>query len=456
MAQTLNPTDYYRLPWTLTDNVLSWLEPTKRCNLYCEGCYSRNEKNSDKSLEQIRSELDVFTAKRKTDAISITGGDPLVHPDIVEIVRIVAKEYGFKPIINTNALALTPELLKELKLAGVAGFTFHIDSSQTRPGWKGKNELELNELRLHYAEMVAEAGGIMVNFNSTVFDHTIHHVPPMLEWARQHIDVVHNMVFILFRTTRTSEFDYFANGKPIDPKDLIYYDEDKNPEPLTAQQLVARIRETDPDFDPCSYLGGTKDPDTFKWLVAGRIGNKDKIYGYIGKRFMELAQVGQHLFTGRYSAYSHPDLLRHGRSAMLGGALVDPGIRRGAARYLREIALSPWQLAERLYFQSVVIIQPIDMMADGRMNMCDGCPDITVHNGQLVWSCRLDELKQFGCFATAAPKVASAVKVEPMVSRAEEPAAENVSEIRELASQEERVTRQSARRAARRRVAKNS
>ena len=79
--------------------------------------------------------------------------------------------------------------------------------------------------------------------------------------------------------------------------------------------------------------------------------------------------------------------------------------------------------------------------------MCDGCPDITVHNGQLVWSCRLDELKQFGCFATAAPKTAHAAKVEPMIRRAGEPADESVSDIRQLASQPEgRATRQSARR----------
>jgi hypothetical protein len=38
------------------------------------------------------------------------------------------------------------------------------------------------------------------------------------------------------------------------------------------------------------------------------------------------------------------------------------------------------------------------------MNMCDGCPDITVWNGELVWSCRLEEQMKFGCFVRAAPK----------------------------------------------------
>ena len=115
MSEDLNPTHYYRLPWTLTDNVLSWLEPTKRCNLRCEGCYSRNDPSSDKSLEQVRDDLDVLFRNRRVDSISIAGGDPLVHPDIVEIVRVIRNEYGAKPIVNTNGHALTPELVRRLK-----------------------------------------------------------------------------------------------------------------------------------------------------------------------------------------------------------------------------------------------------------------------------------------------------------------------------------------------------
>jgi len=38
------------------------------------------------------------------------------------------------------------------------------------------------------------------------------------------------------------------------------------------------------------------------------------------------------------------------------------------------------------------------------MSMCDSCPDITVHEGQLYWSCRLEEIKKFGTFVTAVPK----------------------------------------------------
>lgn len=71
------------------------------------------------------------------------------------------KSRGLKPIINTNGIALTKQLLHELKKAGVFGFTFHIDSKQGRgreEKWRNKNEVELNELRLYYAEMLAAEG----------------------------------------------------------------------------------------------------------------------------------------------------------------------------------------------------------------------------------------------------------------------------------------------------------
>src|SRR5690606_25484945 len=125
----LNHLNYYRLPWNLTDNSISWLEPTAACNLACDGCYRKNEKNSHKSLSVVKEELDVFTRLRNCDGVSIAGGDPLMHPDIIEIVKEVKKR-NLKPIINTNGLSLTKELLHELKKAGVFGFTFHIRSEE--------------------------------------------------------------------------------------------------------------------------------------------------------------------------------------------------------------------------------------------------------------------------------------------------------------------------------------
>jgi MoaA/NifB/PqqE/SkfB family radical SAM enzyme len=37
-SRPLAPEKYYRLPWNLADNAITWLEPTTTCNMACEGC----------------------------------------------------------------------------------------------------------------------------------------------------------------------------------------------------------------------------------------------------------------------------------------------------------------------------------------------------------------------------------------------------------------------------------
>lgn len=394
----LNHLDYYRLPWNLADNSISWLEPTAKCNLYCEGCYRLNENDGHKPMNQVREELDIFEKLRKADGVSIAGGDPLTHPDIVEIVREVKKR-EMKPILNTNGLALTKELLTELKKAGVFGFTFHIDSKQGRPHWKNKDELELNELRLHYAEMLAEAGGISCAFNSTVYEDTMKYVPKMVKWAEKHIDIVHVIVFILYRAVNNKDLDYYSGLQKIEMGDLVYNEDPETRADIQAPEIVELIRTEYPDFDPCAYLNGSEKPDSFKWLLTGRMGTKEKTYGYMGRKGMEAIQMFNHLLHNRYLAYAKPKDTRKGKSMLL-MSVFDKKLRKTLFNFFK----NPLNIFRRLHYQSVMIIQPVDFLQDGRQNMCDGCPDITVWNGQLVWSCRMEEQLNFGRNVNAFPK----------------------------------------------------
>jgi len=400
---TLDHRKLYRLPWTLPDNAISWLEPTSQCNLACDGCYRENIPSSHKTLSVVREELKTFRRLRRTDGISIAGGDPLMHPQIIDIVEMVAG-MGLKPIINTNGGLLTKELLQQLKSAGVYGFTFHVDSKQGRPGWKDKNEIELNELRLQYARMVADAGGISCAFNSTVYEDTLPHVPELVQWAADHIDIVQVMVFILYRAAVPQlPFDWYAGGKKIDMSPIVYSENKERKIDLKAPDVVKEIQNSFPEFSPCAYLNGTEKPDSFKWLLTGRVGSKKKIYGYVGPKLMELMQTMYHLFKGRYLAYAAPDATRLGRSMLLLSPL-DSGVRRAAKAYAKSILMNPLVAFERLHYQSVMIIQPVDFMPNGAQNMCDGCPDVTIWNGELVWSCRMEELKQFGCWVRTVPR----------------------------------------------------
>ena len=394
----LNHLDYYRLPWNLTDNIINWLEPTAKCNLFCEGCYRLNEKDGHKTMEQVREDLDVFQKFRNSDGVSIAGGDPLTHPDVIEIVRDVKKR-GLKPIINTNGLALTKELLADLKKAGVFGFTFHIDSKQGRPHWKDKNELELNELRFHYAEMLAEAGNISCAFNSTVYEDTMQFIPEMVKWSHKHIDIVHVMVFILYRAVDNNQVDYYLGPKKIDMGELVYNEDVPTRTDIKAPEIVELIKTEYPDFEPCAYLNGSEQLDSFKWLLTGRLGTKQKIYGYMGRKGMEAIQMFNHLLYNRYLAYSKPKDSRKGKLMLLMGTF-DKGLRKTFFKFYK----NPLNIFKRLHYQSVMIIQPVDFVKDGRQNMCDGCPDMTVWNGQLVWSCRMEEQLKYGHNVKTYPK----------------------------------------------------
>jgi len=402
-AAELTPSEYFRLPWSLTDNGISWLEITDACNLTCEGCY-RPHKDNHKSLDQIAEELAVFKRQRKSDCMSLAGGDPLVHPQIVEIVRMV-REGGWKPIINTNGLALGHKLLARLKDAGAAGFTFHIDTTQTRKDSEASTEGGHNALRTKFAEMVAAAGGMACSFNQTVSIDTLDQVKDTFEWALKYPDIVHTLVFILYRSpSLTGDYDFYANGEKVS-LDSEYDDSAWGGDNLVhARHVVAKLREIDPDFQPSAYLGGTVDPNSTKWLISARMASKQRGFGYVSPKYMEYLQYGHHLFTGTWLSYSTPKLLRRGKSTIALFSLLDGGMRKIGKTYLRSLGDDTASIRDKLHMQTFTIIQPIDLLEDGRENMCDGCPDMTVHEGKLYWSCRLEEIKRYGCFVHAVPR----------------------------------------------------
>ncbi len=416
MTQKLDHNKYYRLPWTLSDNAVSWLEPTKKCNIYCDGCYSESSGRGHKPLNVVKEEVLTYMRLRKFDAFSIAGGDPLIYPDILELVRFIS-EQGIKPILNTNGLALTEEFLKKLKKAGLVGITFHIDSKQNRPKWNGKTELELNELRLYYAQMLDKVGGIVCGFNSTIYPDTLKYVAEMVKWADKHINLVNLMVFIAFRAVSEKQFDYYVHNKKLANIQLPY-SADTPETGVGADDIYHAIKKEIPEFESSAYLNGTEDPGSIKWLLSNKVGTNKQIFGYLGPKVVELAQSFHHFKMGNYLAYPKRWVNKLGRAILL-LAPIDKTIRKIGLNYLRALLKNPLNLFKTVYLQNVMFIQPIDFMPDGRQNMCDGCPDMVLWNGKLVWSCRLEEPLKYGCFVQTSPKQKKNIPVKSLESSQE-------------------------------------
>jgi hypothetical protein len=224
----------------------------------------------------------------------------------------------------------------------------------------------------------------------------------VVRWGQANIDKVHGLVFITYRTaTYDTNVALNAIDQQVDLSKLSYTRESFDEEFVTSPEVYELLQKNFPEYDAAGYLGGSVRHDTFKWLVGAQVGSKRKIYGSVGKRTMEIAQAGHHLFTGTYLAYLS--------QAAVGGKVFllapwDAAVRKAWKKRLGDVLRNPLRLFEKVYVQSIGIIQAPDVLEDGRADMCDSCPDITIYEGKFINSCRMDEYRLFGGFLTVVDK----------------------------------------------------
>ncbi len=396
--------DLYRLPWSMNDNAIGWLEVTDICNIHCQGCYRQILGEGHKPLEQLKEEVRLLKAWRNCDGISLAGGEPILHPNIVELIRYISS-LGMKSMILSNGYALTEDLLWKLKKAGLTGVSFHIDSTQIRPEFKKReltSELEVNELRVKLGERMRKVG-LYAHFGITVTKDNFKEIPDFLKWSIENMHLINGITLIIFRGMPVTEgIEYYAKGKKVEVNmDSLGYtisDEELASDKIIAQDVYAMIKEHFPDYEATTYLGGTINHDTYKWLIGNIIVNsKGKSFGAYGSRTVEWIQTFYHLVKGRYMVYARK---RIGKKIFL-MALLDKAVRKAFFKFLRYGLANPARFFYPINAFGIGIVQAPDMLPDGRVEMCDDCPDMCVFEGKLVNSCRLDEHRKFGELLTA-------------------------------------------------------
>ncbi|MEW5816349.1 MAG: radical SAM protein [Spirochaetota bacterium] len=399
---------YYRWPWSNNDNPVGWLEITDLCNIYCQGCY-RKKIEGHRALEVLKKEVDFFIKVRNIDTVCIAGGEPLIYPHIVELVKYIA-DRGIKPNIITNTHALTKELCTQLYKAGIYGFTCHFDMIQSRPETKpGYTELDLMPLRQKVADLIYEVGkgNIYCTFNTTVYHENFKYLPEIVKWARSNVQKVAGIDFITYRGIPLKEgvswdTEEIEHESKEEVKKKLGYVEDADLIDITSVDVYNVLKDAFGDtYEPCAYLGGTGHIKDYKWWGAAYLMEKNgPVYGSIGPRTMEFLQIMHHWFKGRYFMY----LTRKNTVArlllQLTFLLGDKEMKK-ARRMLFWRLLNPVNWFKPVYTQSIGINQPPDMMDNGMANMCESCPDACVWEDNLVSSCRLDEYRRYGRLLTA-------------------------------------------------------
>jgi len=392
----------YRLPWSTNDNPIGWVEITDICNIHCDGCYRLVMGEGHKPLSQIKEEILFLKKWRNCDGISLAGGEPILHPQIIEIIQFITGN-KMKSLILTNGYALDEKLLLQLKKAGLTGLSFHIDTTQTRPEFKKikpEHETDLNDLRLKAARRLKKISGYYAHFGITVTRSNLHEVPDLLKWAIDNMDVVGGISLITYRGVPIHEgvefHDQTGRKVPILPGSLGYsvLPEQMSNANVTSQEVYAVIKEHFPEYEATAYLGGTVDHSSFKWLIGNFITNKKgKIFGAYGSKTMELVQTFHHIWYGKYLVYPK---IKMGKRIFL-MSLFDKTVRKAFGKFIVYCLKNPLRFFYRVKAIGIGVIQAPDVLPDGRIDMCDDCPDMCVFNGTLVNSCRLDECRKYGC-----------------------------------------------------------
>ena len=104
---------------------------TDRCNLDCSYCTEYDNSKAHPKLEDLK----LWIKKIRdlgTMRIALVGGEPLTHPNVVEIVRY-CRELGFATSLTTNGFLLTRKLLKELEEAGLQVMQISVDRMTPSP-----------------------------------------------------------------------------------------------------------------------------------------------------------------------------------------------------------------------------------------------------------------------------------------------------------------------------------
>jgi MoaA/NifB/PqqE/SkfB family radical SAM enzyme len=141
--------------------VLAHVIPMRRCNLACGYCNEYDKVSDPVPLEVMKRRLDKLAALG-TSIITISGGEPLMHPHLDEIIRHI-RDHGIITGLISNGYYFTPERIERLNRAGLEFLQISIDNVE--PDEVSRKSLKNLDKKLQYLSEYAE---FHVNINSVI------------------------------------------------------------------------------------------------------------------------------------------------------------------------------------------------------------------------------------------------------------------------------------------------
>ena len=197
---------FSKLDFAQTPFLVIW-EVTQACDLVCRHC--RASAMPDRCPDELTTKEGYRLLKEieamGTPVVVLSGGDPLQRPDLLELIRY-GTELGLRMATIPAATArITPELLAELKQAGVAQIAFSLDASNEalHDGFRQVPGTYRTTLQaIHWAHQA----GLPVQINTTYSRYNLSDADAMMELVSW-LDIVFWEVFVLVPVGRGTELE---------------------------------------------------------------------------------------------------------------------------------------------------------------------------------------------------------------------------------------------------------
>ena len=180
--------------------LVAW-ETTRNCNLACMHC------RASATRGPFAAELDTRTSMRLLDQIAevakpiviLTGGEPLLRPDIFEIATYGTAR-GLRMVMAPNGTLITKALAREMAKAGIKRISVSLDGATKTShdrfrGVEGAFDGAIRGIKM------AKDAGLEFQINTTITKINLNEIPQIQELAIELGAVAHH-VFLLVPTGR--------------------------------------------------------------------------------------------------------------------------------------------------------------------------------------------------------------------------------------------------------------
>ena len=190
--------------------ILVHVIPNRRCNLACTYCNEFDDFSKPVPLEEMKTRLDIL-AGMGTSIITISGGEPLMHPEIDEVIRHI-RQRGMIAGMITNGFLLDKNTIEKLNAAGLEHLQISIDNAV--PDEVSLKSLKTLDTRL---EWLAQLAVFQVNIKSVLGSG--------VKNPEDALKIAHRAVELGFTSTVGIIHDHNGQLKPLGPRETEIFEE---------------------------------------------------------------------------------------------------------------------------------------------------------------------------------------------------------------------------------------